>query len=428
MLTAALIRPRIAQKEGQVWTRPLPVADPHWLHVAEELLAIFAAHVSRKRGQLDQALRDYEADSLDYPIIRGLAKTIADNCQFEAQPPVDPPTLRERLFRLAARRGPVVRETDLVYHTTRETLVAQIATELCLAPATVDEALYADLAEEQVLCAVPDWSPRQLLERYNLELARGLLYWASELRLRVYSHYKDIFKYIKLFKLMHEVFPLPDGGYHIRLDGPISPFVRSTTRYGFQFAKFLPALLLSDGWQMEADIHLATGSKQRQASEQPLLYRLDNRSGLISHYTASGDFDSRLEADFAREFEEKYCRVDRTWKLAREDEIIPVGDTVMIPDFSFTHVRDGRRALLEIAGFWHPDYIRRKIRKLRQAGRHDLIVLVYEGVNCSGERWEDVPGEVIKFVNKPVLKEVLAAVERVAVKPARNLREAFSTA
>ena len=413
MLTAALIRPRVAQKDGRVWTRPLPVTDPRWLKMAENVLAIFAEHVSDKRGQIDEALSDYEANSLAYPVIRGLAKTVADNCEFGAQPPVDPAALRESLFRAAAQCGPVVRETDLVYRTTREMMVAQAASGMGIGSSAVDEALYADLAEEQVLQAVPDWSPRALLERYNLELARGLLYWASEMRLAVHSHYKDIFKYIKLFKLMHEITPLPEDGYHIRLDGPISPFVKTTTRYGFQFAKFLPALLLSDGWQMEADIRLA--SAYGQAADSSLLYQLDNRSGLISHYTASGDFDSQLEADFAREFEEKYCRVDRTWELAREDEIIPVGDTVMIPDFSFTHVRDGRRALLEIAGFWHPDYIRRKVRKLRQADRRDLIVLVYEGVNCSDERWEDVPGEVIKFVNKPVLKEVLAAVEQVAM-------------
>lgn len=412
MLTAALIRPRISQKDGQVWTRPLPVTDRRWLQMAEDLLAIFADHVERKRGQLDTALSDYEGDSLDYPVIRGLAKTVADNCDFGAEPAVAPATLRENLFQRAAQQGPVVRETDLVYRTTRDAVLTEIAAEMDVAPADAEDALYADLSEEQILHEVPAWSPRDLLERYNLELARGLLYWASEMRLTVRSHYKGVFKYIKLFKLMHEITSLSSGGYHIRLDGPISPFVQTTTRYGFQFAKFLPALLLTDDWTMEADIHLS--SSYGHDADRPLLYQLDNRAGLISHYTASGDFDSKLE-DFAREFEEKYTRTKRKWELAREDEIITVGDTVMIPDFSFTHVKDDRRALLEIAGFWHPDYIRRKVRKLRQAGRRDLIVLVYEGVNCAGETWDDVPGEVIKFVNKPILKDVLAAVERTAV-------------
>jgi predicted nuclease of restriction endonuclease-like RecB superfamily len=87
---------------------------------------------------------------------------------------------------------------------------------------------------------------------------------------------------------------------------------------------------------------------------------------------------------------------------------------VMIPDFAFTHKQDGRRALVEIVGFWHPEYLRRKVEKVRAAGRSDLILLVYEGVNLSAERLRDVPGEVLYFANKPVLKDVLAAVERAA--------------
>ncbi|MBK9751280.1 MAG: DUF790 family protein [Chloroflexi bacterium] len=86
----------------------------------------------------------------------------------------------------------------------------------------------------------------------------------------------------------------------------------------------------------------------------------------------------------------------------------------MIPDFSVTNTRDNRRCLIEIVGYWHPDYLRRKVEKVRAAGRHDLLLLVYEGVNLAPERLKDIPGEVLYFTNKPVLKEVLAAVERIA--------------
>ena len=58
---------------------------------------------------------------------------------------------------------------------------------------------------------------------------------------------------------------------------------------------------------------------------------------------------------------------------------------------------DGRRALIEIVGFWHPEYLRRKIDKVRAAERHDLILLVYEGVNLTHEALQDVPSEVLYF-------------------------------
>lgn len=101
--------------------------------------------------------------------------------------------------------------------------------------------------------------------------------------------------------------------------------------------------------------------------------------------------------------------------------MIVVGDTVMIPDFSFTHRRDGRRALLEIVGFWHPHYLQRKLAKVRQAGRRDLILLVYENVNVAEQAFAEASaGEVLTFSRKPVLKDVLAAVERCAVPPAKG--------
>jgi predicted nuclease of restriction endonuclease-like RecB superfamily len=200
-------------------------------------------------------------------------------------------------------------------------------------------------------------------------------------------------------------------GYYITLHGPISPFVTSTIRYGLQFAKFMPALLLGEKWQMVADVQ-----PPNVHSRDPLQYRLDQNTPLRTHFKGSGGFDSQLEADFAAEFEAKYGGAKRKWALAREDELIVVGDSVMIPDFSFTHRKDGRRALLEIVGFWHPNYLRRKLSKVRQAGRGDLILLVYKSAKVSEEEFEMASaGEVLMFTRKPVLKDVLAAVERCAV-------------
>ena len=211
---------------------------------------------------------------------------------------------------------------------------------------------------------------------------------------------------------MHTIHPLSTKqGYHITLHGPISPFVQSTIRYGLQFAKFMPALLLSNRWRMEADVH-----PPNARTREPLQYTLDDQTQLRTHFKGSGLFDSQLEADFAAEFELKYSGAKRKWDLAREDELILVGDTVMIPDFSLTHRKDGRRALVEIVGFWHPRYLRRKLEKVRQAGRSDLILLVYESVNVAETAFtEAAAGEVLTFSRKPVLKEVLAAVERCAV-------------
>ncbi len=428
MLKSDLIRPRLVVHGDHITTKSLP-ATYHYLDVATDLIALFKRHVGQSRGTLEDALRDYEGDSLDYPIIRGLAAVLETGCTFEREPPIAPVILREALF----QRGPVTHKTDLFHPESREHAVAEVAAQYSMTPQHLESALFADLAEEQILVDTGDPpTPGDLIDRYNLEVARGLLYWAREVRLHVYDNYKDLFKYIKLFKLMHIVRPIfapedapqavatpsrPEGqlpnGYHITLLGPISPFVSSSIRYGLQFAKFMPALLLCHHWQMEADVQPPHVSRTT-----PLRYSLNDQTHLRTHFKASGPFDSQLEADFAAEFEEKYGGVERTWVMAREDELIIIGDTVMIPDFSFTHRKDGRRALLEIIGFWHPHYLRRKIAKVRQAGRCDLILVVYKSANVSQEAFEAASvGEVLMFTRKPILKDVLAAIERCAIGP-----------
>jgi predicted nuclease of restriction endonuclease-like RecB superfamily len=404
MLKADLIRPRIQVRNGKVYPRLL-AADVHWVAVADAIMGIFGEHVGRSRGALDEALRDFEGDSLDYPILRGLADVLNGRATFDRTPPVDPAELRELLF----GQGPVVGKGNLFQLKERPQVIEETAERLDLSPTQVESAMFADLAEEQILQEVGRLSSaKELIERYNLEVARGLLYWAKELDIHVEDGYQDVFRYIKLGGLMHTIYPA-EKGYDITLHGPISPFVKSTIRYGLQFARFMPALLLCETWQM-------VGQVRPPGQDQFLRYELDDSTELRGYFKGAKGFASRLEAGFAAEFEEKYNRAERVWELAYEDEIIPVGDTVMIPDFSLTHRKDGRRALVEIVGFWHPNYLRSKLRKIREAKRADLIVLVYESANVAEGAFEEVSaGEVLMFKSKPVLKEVMSAVERSAV-------------
>ena len=476
MLTAELVRPRISRRGEKLSPKLLQPGDEAWLKVAAELLDLYRNHVGQIRSAIQEAYAEYEGTRIDYVVTRGLSRVIAGKCTWvmagseagaddaeqpalqgiyrlpasqplklvaeerpaysadeaaseqndqpvadgDAQPnklylvpaPPAPTELRTAVWGVAAQMWPVVRHADSVFMNTRSHVLVQVGEQYTMSEEQVGAGLFADLPDEQVLEAVPDWKPADVILRYNLELARGLLYWASEMRVIVRGNYKDLFRYMKLFKLMHTIRPLDDGGYHIMIDGPMSPFVQSSTRYGRQMARFLPALLLCPGWEMEADVQLRSASGATEG-----LYRLDAQTpNLHTWFPSSGAFDSRLEQDFAAEFEEKYTRNKRPWSLSREDELIPLGDTVMIPDFALTH-KDGRRALVELVGFWHPDYLRRKIAKLRAAGRSDMIVLVYAGLACSPADFDDVASEVLFFVEKPVLKDVIAAAERRAVLP-----------
>ncbi len=101
--------------------------------------------------------------------------------------------------------------------------------------------------------------------------------------------------------------------------------------------------------------------------------------------------------------------------MVRESEVLLLGDTVMIPDFVL--IDDGdetRKILIELVGFWHPTYLRRKVEKVRDANCAHLLLLVYQGLNVTEDAFEGSASEVIFFQNKPVLKEVMQMVEAMA--------------
>ena len=87
------------------------------------------------------------------------------------------------------------------------------------------------------------------------------------------------------------------------------------------------------------------------------------------------------------------------------------GNTVMIPDFKFTH-RDGRVAHLEIIGFWTPQYLARKLEKLQQLNVPNIVLAIPDALNCARDAFT---GEVIHFKGSLLLKDLLPSLERVAL-------------
>ncbi len=406
MLTADLIRPRLRVQGTTLTVEMVDEQDLALQQTARELISLFQRHAGWTQEAWEEALEGYVGERVDYVLLRGLAKVLADGAEFSPlATPLPPSMLRERVFAY----GPVFATPALFQRATRQDVLRDMADELKLPVPEVESMLFADRhAAYQLTNTGPAWTPASLLARYNLELARGVLYWASHITVEVMGNYKDLWFYIKLFKLMFWAQARPEGGYRIDLDGPISPFVSATLRYGRQLAAFLPALLICEQWQMWAHVY------PPQARGETI-FQLDQQSSLHSHFKRSGEFDSRLEADFAHEFAQKVGDKRGRWRLERESELLLLGDTVMIPDFVLTDVDDEeRRILVELVGFWHPQYLRRKIEKVRAANCAHLLLLVYKGLNVTAEAFQDVVSEVIFFQQKPVLKEVMETVESMA--------------
>ena len=140
-------------------------------------------------------------------------------------------------------------------------------------------------------------------------------------------------------------------------------------------------------------------------------FALDAACGLISHYKPPKEFDSILEEAFAARWE----KLDTPWTLEREVDLVPVPGSAIIPDFRVAHP-DGRSVLVEIVGFWRPEYLRKKFALLRRSGRRDIVLAVSERLNldAAGVNLDEFADRLVWFKGKLEPKAVLECVEAVA--------------
>ncbi len=92
-----------------------------------------------------------------------------------------------------------------------------------------------------------------------------------------------------------------------------------------------------------------------------------------------------LEASLAK----SWLKSKTEWRLEREVDLVPLPGSVMIPDFRLVHP-DGRNFLLEIVGYWRPEYLKKKFYQVRNADVDNLILAVSERLNLE-QRIEAVP-------------------------------------
>ncbi len=380
---------------------------PGNLQLAETLLALFEEHLGERRRTLTERLVELEAGRADHRVMRGLAHLLTQAATFETRSPMPPEWVRERVFSLAQLGVPSRHR--------RAEVLAQVARTLDppVTPEELADSLYADLASEQTMTAFDPPTPDALLARYDLAQAQGVLYRAYNLivtaRRNEPARYKQLFKYIKLFGLMASVEGDADHGFTLTLDGPASLFGAST-RYGLSMAKFLPALLHVTKWDLTATLR-PRRDLAWAGNEEEWRFELTSEDAYVSHYAEPQAFDSALELSFA----DRFGKLKGPWTLEREVDLVSVPGGVIIPDFRLLH-EDGRSALLEIVGYWRPDYLRKKFRLLRQSGREDVIVAVSERLNLerAGVDPAEFGGRVVFFKGALNPKAVLELAEGLA--------------
>lgn len=308
-------------------------------------------------------------------------------CRGRVKTPVVPRRAREVVFALAAAGG------------ARDEVLGAAAEALGATPAEVEASLLADLADEGPVAAPPaDLEPGALALRANLALVQSLLGRATRVEVRAQGGARAVVRLAKLQGLICTTRRV-DGETVLEASGPLALF-RHTRVYGRALGVLLGPLGWCDRFALSAPCVLPEGTYTLRLGPRDPLLRGD----------PPRRFDSQVEEALARDL----MRLLPEWDVVREPEPVPAGDTLILPDLALVHrVDPRRRALIEVVGFWTPDYLARKLDSLRRACLPDLILCVDADRACAEG---DLPpgARVVRYRRRVPAAEVVALLAEVA--------------
>ncbi|MBX0321727.1 DUF790 family protein [Halomicroarcula sp. F13] len=370
--------------------------------LAARVLGVYQGHVGETRADLQAALTDLEGGAEDFKLVRGFAKLVEREADFETRAAVPPERARKRVFEAAEAVG-VVTETE------RREAIDRAADRLGVDADAVEASLYADLEDRQVLAAVDSrWTPAELVTQYNLSLAQTALFDATEVRVRS-SDPTTLVSAVKRLRLMYEIRTTPDGR-EVVVTGPDALF-SNTRRYGTRFARLLRTVAQASEWELTATVDDRGTDRELQLSDGDVAV-----PGVdpVTDVT----YDSGVEADFAARF----SALGLDWRLVREPEPLEAGEHVVVPDFAFEWAPGGDatvgntsdpdapfRVFFEVMGFWTPEYVEKKLDRLAAMEDVEMLVAVDESLGV-GDAVEARDHRAIPYSGSVRVKDVRDAL------------------
>ena len=373
-------------------------AHARYVQYARGMLLVYRNGTGRTRRELHREVHNIFAREEDCPARRidAFCKLLDDASQFQRDRHGKAAKLRQQVFQMAAERHPLVQKADGLFETEEREVKQQIAERLDRSWEEIERELFADVIEFHRLEKFAGFAePKDLLARYNVAQVQAALYGAVKLTVWARRDFKTVLRYAKLARLMHSIDRQSDGRYRIRFDGPAS-VLRGTRRYGVRMAQFLPALLACDDWRLHAVVRSRRGWE--------LALDLCDKDGLHSHQPSPDEFDSQVEEAFAK----RWGNEPRDgWRIDREGEVLHEGQKVFVPDFAFHH-EDGRTVLLEIIGFWTPEYLQAKAETLEMFQSKPILLAVAEE---NREKMPGLPTDPIWFKTRLRVEDVLEKLQ-----------------
>lgn len=370
----------------------------------EPWLRVLRAEVRRYEGRRQRDLLERLAEPLPCAAPhfkrRAATRVLLRLWRRERVTALPPMEVRARLFAAAAQAdtGPTPKRTDADGALDRAALVTATAASFGVTAGELEEALFADLPSEGIVRApalVPEVG--ELVLRTNLAIAQAALMRAAVVHLRVEGAVRPIVRLAKLRGLLCTITDAsPAEAPVLEVSGPFALF-RHTLLYGRALAGLLPQLAWTARFELRASVRL-----------RGRIVDVDLASGMpLFPATAPAPFDSRLEERFAADL----GALTTDWDLLREPEPVRAGGTLIFPDFLLRHrIQTDRRVLVELVGFWTPEYLEQKVARLRQAQAGPIVLCVDEARACAAEALgPDLP--VLPYRRRVDARAVLALAE-----------------
>ncbi len=286
----------------------------------------------------------------------------------------------------------------------------RMAVESSLESPLARERLYADLPDNDRLLSFHDTSPRELIERYNVALVQGLLLEATSIELDVedasQAQLRRLFSLVRFNRLVssaearapkNHVCQAPKSAeseacqlrpecallqsahentttIHFTIDGPGSILSQSRS-YGFQLARFFPAVVNLKHWSMTATIlHTnAYGTKEREL-------KLDESSGL----TCRDAYGSYVPEEITM-FRKAFAAKNSQWHFVEECPLLKGKKGLLVfPDFGFTSP-DGTTIYLELFHRWHANQLMQRLDQLDGGSEWPLLIGVDRAIAAKPE-------------------------------------------
>jgi predicted nuclease of restriction endonuclease-like RecB superfamily len=354
-----------------VWLTP---EHDEWLEtIIESLVSCEGLSSSDADACVDQLAFAARSRGIASATVAGVWHVLRGFSRTEVDARVEPKELRAELFALAATA-------------TVDAAMKQACARHEVSSETLRRWLYADVPSARVVRVEELPSASQLRAAYNVALAQGLLAMCKHVTVSA----DELRAVVRSAKLRGLLVTVDAEGPKVRASGPLAIF-RQTRKYAHAIASFLPALLTGTRFVLEGEVEEGT-------------LRIDESSPLPREWPDPISADSTFERSLARAL----ARSDSGWTLKRETIVIEAEGELFFPDFVLE--RGAERVVVEVVGFWTPDYLERKASHVAKIEGAPMIVCLDETLACDPSRVSSA--DVLRFRRKLDPNMLIDAAER----------------